>query len=51
MSPEADAVYARTFDEFVRSRNIDEDDQYWSDADREAWEGRLVWLRSIGALE
>ena len=45
------ALYVATFDAFVRGRNIDEDDEYWSDADREAWEERLVFLRSQGVLQ
>lgn len=47
---EKDALYSSTFDVFVRSRNIDEDDEFWSDADWEAWEERLAWLRSMGAV-
>lgn len=29
--------YAAFFDEFVRSRGIDEDDTYWSEDDWVAW--------------
>jgi hypothetical protein len=47
---EKDALYSSTFDTFVRGRNIDEDDEFWSDEDWAAWEERLVWLRIMGAV-